>query len=94
MRREVATIVSANKKLTVMLVLARRESYECFPQKRRCCITSRLLKLSRMTQRVAYKVTTKRKHSDAVADNLLNQNFNPLKQESSVGGQYYLFEDR
>lgn len=31
-----------------------------------------------VTQRVAYKVTTKRKHSDAVADNLLNQNFNPL----------------
>ncbi len=29
------------------------------------------------TQRIAYKVTTKRKHSDAVADNLLNQNFNP-----------------
>jgi putative transposase len=29
-------------------------------------------------QRVAYKVTTKRKHSDAVADNLLNMNFNPL----------------
>jgi len=29
-------------------------------------------------QRVAYKVTTKRKHSDAVADNLLNQNFNSL----------------
>lgn len=28
-------------------------------------------------QRVAYKVTTKRKHSDKVADNLLNQNFNP-----------------
>jgi putative transposase len=28
-------------------------------------------------QRVAYKVTTKRKHSDAVADNLLNMNFNP-----------------
>lgn len=28
-------------------------------------------------QRVAYKVTTKRKHSDAVASNLLNQNFNP-----------------
>ena len=31
-----------------------------------------------VTQRVAYKITTKRKHSDAVADNLLNQNFNPL----------------
>lgn len=29
-------------------------------------------------QRVAYKVTTRRKHSDAVADNLLNQNFNPI----------------
>jgi len=31
-----------------------------------------------VTQRVAYKVTTKRKHSDAVADNWLNQNFNPV----------------
>ncbi|TVZ38667.1 putative transposase [Alteromonadaceae bacterium 2753L.S.0a.02] len=30
-----------------------------------------------VTQRIAYKVTTKRKASDAVADNLLNQNFNP-----------------
>ncbi len=30
-----------------------------------------------VTQRAAYKVTTKRKDSDAVADNLLNQNFNP-----------------
>lgn len=28
-------------------------------------------------QRKAYKVTTKQKHSDAVADNLLNMNFNP-----------------
>lgn len=31
-----------------------------------------------VTQRLAYKVTTKRKHSDSVADNLLNQNFNPV----------------
>ena len=31
-----------------------------------------------VTQRIAYKVTTKRKHSDVVADNLLNQNFNPI----------------
>ena len=31
-----------------------------------------------VTQRIAYKVTTKRKHSDAVADNLLNQNFNSV----------------
>jgi putative transposase len=29
-------------------------------------------------QRVAYKITTKRKHSDAVAVNLLNQNFDPV----------------
>lgn len=29
-------------------------------------------------QRIAYKVTTQRKHSDAVADNLLNMNFNPV----------------
>ncbi len=29
-------------------------------------------------QRVAYKVTTKRKHTDEVADNLLNQNFDPI----------------
>lgn len=28
-------------------------------------------------QRIAYKVTTNRKFSDAVVDNLLNQNFNP-----------------
>ena len=32
----------------------------------------------KVAQRVAYKVTTKRKHSDGVADNLLNQNFNPV----------------
>ena len=32
----------------------------------------------KVTQRLAYKVTTKRKHSDRVADNLLNQNFNPV----------------
>ncbi|MBU2712208.1 IS3 family transposase [Zooshikella harenae] len=31
----------------------------------------------KVTQRVAYKITTKRKHADSVADNLLNQNFNP-----------------
>ena len=32
----------------------------------------------KVIQRVAYKVTTKRKYNDAVADNLLNQNFNPI----------------
>jgi putative transposase len=30
-----------------------------------------------VAQRIAYKVITKRKHSDAVAYNLLNMNFNP-----------------
>lgn len=37
----------------------------------------RKLKLN-VSQRRAYKVTTKRNHSDSVADNLLNQNFNPV----------------
>jgi len=37
----------------------------------------RKLKL-KVRQRIAYKLTTKRKHSDEVADNLLNQNFNPV----------------
>jgi len=31
-----------------------------------------------VTQRLAYKVTTKRNDGDQVADNLLNQNFNPV----------------
>jgi putative transposase len=35
---------------------------------------------------VAYKVTTQRKHSDAVADNLLNQNFNPVGQDQIWAG--------
>lgn len=40
----------------------------------------------KVTQRVAYKVTTKRKHSDAVADNLLNQNFNPTAPDQVWAG--------
>lgn len=39
-----------------------------------------------VTQRVAYKVTTKRKHSDKVAPNLLNQNFNPVKKNEVWAG--------
>jgi len=41
--------------------------------------TRRLMKQLELVvqQRVAYKVTTKRKHHHAVAENLLNQNFNP-----------------
>ena len=38
------------------------------------CKVRRLMK----TLGLAYKVTIKRKHSDAVAPNLLNQNFNPV----------------
>lgn len=40
----------------------------------------------KVTQRLAYKVTTKRKHSDAVADNLLNQNFNPTEPNQVWAG--------
>lgn len=39
-----------------------------------------------VTQRLAYKVTTKRKHSDKVASNLLNQNFNPLAADEVWAG--------
>jgi putative transposase len=38
------------------------------------------------TQRRAYKVTTQRKHSDAVADNLLNMNFNPVSANQVWAG--------
>jgi len=42
-------------------------------------------------QRVAYKVTTKRKRGDQVADNLLNQNFNPVAtNEVWAGDMTYL----
>jgi len=44
-----------------------------------------------VTQRLAYKVTTKRKYSDKVASNLLNQNFNPVgKDEIWAGDVTYL----
>ncbi|MGL4838423.1 MAG: IS3 family transposase [Shewanella sp.] len=38
------------------------------------------------TQRRAYKVTTRRKHSDAVADNLLNMNFDPVAADQVWAG--------
>jgi putative transposase len=34
-------------------------------------------------QRIAYKVTTIRKHSHSVADNIVDQQFNP-KQENQI----------
>ena len=37
-------------------------------------------------QRVAYKVKTIRKHSHAVADNLLKRNFNPARANQSWAG--------
>jgi len=41
--------------------------------------------------RIAYKITTQRKHGDQVADNLLNQNFNPVAaNEVWVGDITYL----
>jgi putative transposase len=40
----------------------------------------------KVQQRVVYKVTTKRKHSDAVADNVLNQNFNPVAANAVWAG--------
>ena len=40
----------------------------------------------KVKQRIAYKVTTKRKHSDKVASNLLNQNFNPLGADEVWAG--------
>ena len=51
----------------------------------------RMMKIMRklklvVKQHVAYKVTTKRKHSDAVADNLLNQNFNPTGKDQVWAG--------
>jgi putative transposase len=40
----------------------------------------------RVKQRVTYKVTTKPKHSDKVADNVLNQQFNPAKPNHGWAG--------
>ena len=58
-----------------MVKKLRREGFEIG----RYRVRKLMAKLSlKVTQRIAYKVTTKRKHSDAVADNLLNQNFNPV----------------
>jgi putative transposase len=60
--------------------------------------TRHLMKMLNLVvkQRVAYKVTTKRKHGDQVADNLLNKNFNPVAANEVWAGDtsapcgYYL----
>ncbi len=58
-----------------MMKQLRKEGYQIGRYKVR-----RLMKKLKLIiqQRVAYKVTTKRKHTDAVADNRLNQTFNPV----------------
>src|SRR5690606_16998434 len=50
--------------------------------------TRKLMKILNLIvkQRVAYKVTTKRKHDDQVADNLLNQNFNTVAPDEVWAG--------
>lgn len=58
-----------------MMKKLRKEGYSIGRYKVRSLMKKLKLKVR---QRTAYKVTTQRKHSDAVADNLLNQNFNPV----------------
>ena len=53
----------------------RTEGFEIGREKTRTLMRKLGLKVR---QRQAYRVTTLRKKSDAVADNLLNQNFNPV----------------
>ena len=61
----------------------REEGFEVGRYKVRCLMhTLGLI----VTQRVAYKVTTKRKHSDKVAPNLLNMNFNPVGKDDVWAG--------
>ncbi len=42
----------------------------------------------KVTQRIAYKVTIKRNYKDDVADNLLNQNFNPVAPNQVWAGDH------
>ena len=56
-----------------MVKKLRAEGYQIGRYKTRKTMAKLGLKVA---QRVAYKVTTKRKHSDAVADNLVNMDFN------------------
>jgi len=52
------------------------------------CKVRRLMKTLGLivTQRLAYRVTTKRKHSDKVAPNLLNQNLHPVGKDEGWAG--------
>ncbi|CAM4068641.1 Integrase catalytic domain-containing protein [Pseudoalteromonas byunsanensis] len=44
-----------------------------------------------VSQRVAYKLTTKRERGDSVADNLLNQKFNPVAASQVWAGYVTYF---
>jgi putative transposase len=57
-------------------------------------LTRKLMKKLKLKveQRLAYKVTTKRKYSDKVPDSLLNQNFNSLAPNDVWGGNI-VFKD-
>lgn len=67
----------------------RAEGFEIGREKTRSLMKKLKLKVR---QRQSYRVTTKRKQSDAVADNLLNQNFNPVAaNEVWAGDVTYLW---
>jgi putative transposase len=54
----------------------------------RCKVRSLMKKPNLIaTQRLGYKVKTKRKHADKVAPNLLNQNFNPVGKDEVWAGE-------
>ena len=61
----------------------RTEGFEIGREKTRTLMRKLGLKVR---QRQAYRVTTQRKKSDAVADNLLNQNFNPVSANEIWAG--------
>jgi len=66
--------------------MAKKLRSECFEVTRyRTMKVMARLKLQ-ANQRVAYKITTKRKYNDAVPANLLNQNFNPVAQDQIWAG--------
>lgn len=58
-----------------MIKKLRKEGFEIGRDRTRKLMKKLNLKV---TQRIAHKVTTERKHSDSVSDDLLNQNFNPV----------------
>ena len=66
-----------------MMKLLRKEGFEIG----RYRVTKIMAKLNlKVTQCLAYKVMTKRKHSDAVAPNLVNQQFNPSRANQVWAG--------